>query len=201
MCNPNLKTLAKLFKDFCHWQYKTSSLFAITTKRFPAKMFSSYMARGIDVKSTCYLDASAKRDLSYFSRPSILWKVCFRTGGLAGKIIQGKLFTSETWGVSRSRNFLKTTISSGLVLVKKRIKSPSLQEQWPALMARRDVAGNICFVKFYIVKFSLSLKSKSENRMSVELTIQQGKRRWKGGSVEIFLKELLLFETFIFLKQ
>ena len=71
MCNPNLKTLAKLFKDFCHWQYVTSSLFAITTKRFPAKMYSSYMARGIDVKSTCYLDASAKRDLSYFSRPSI----------------------------------------------------------------------------------------------------------------------------------
>ena len=127
-------------------------------------------------------------------------KFVLEQGGLAGKIIQGKLFTSETWGVRRSRNFLKTTISSGLVWVKKRIKSPSLQEQWPALMARRAVAGNICFVKFYNVKFSnLSISlSNQKVRMSEELTIQQGKRRWKGGSVEIFLTELLLSETFIF---
>ena len=107
MCNPNLKTLAKLFKDFCQWQYIKPSLFAITTKRFLAKMYSSYMARGIDVKSTCYLDASAKRDLSYFSRPSILWKVCFRTGGIGGKNYPEETFYVGDLRSQEKSQFLK----------------------------------------------------------------------------------------------
>jgi len=110
MCNPNLKTLAKLFSKIFvigNTDYRTSSIFAITTKRLLAKMYSSYMARGIDVKSTCYLDASAKRDLSYFSRPSILWKVCLRKGGIGGKNYPGETFYVGDLRSQEKSQFLK----------------------------------------------------------------------------------------------
>lgn len=93
-CNPNLKTFSQTFESFSHWQYRTSSFFAITTKQLWAKM---YLVMRLEVyllfRCMCKV-----RPVLLFAAFNSLKSFFLEQGGLAGKIIQGKLLTLETSG-------------------------------------------------------------------------------------------------------